>query len=46
MKKIINLVLVLILAIALVGCKKPSGDDNSGAIKSVSVSTAKDVARV
>ena len=45
MKKIINLVLVLILALALVGCKKPS-EDNSGAIKSVSVSTAKNVARV
>ena len=46
MKKIFNLFLVLILALALVGCKKPSGDDKSGAIKSVSVSTAKNVARV
>ena len=49
MKKIIQLVLVLILALALVGCGK---DDNGGdsqkstALKSATVVTSKSVARV
>ena len=48
MKKFIQLVLVLILAFALVGCKKDNGGDGGkgDTIKSVTVVTAKNVARV
>ena len=47
MKKIIQLALVLILAFALVGCKKPANDGGDEAVlKSVQVITSKNVARV
>ena len=47
MKKIIQLALVLILAFALVGCKKPADNGGDSAVlKSVQVITSKNVARV
>ena len=45
MKKIIQLVLVLILAFALVGCKKDKGED-AKELRSVSIVTSRNVARV
>ena len=45
MKKIIQLVFVLILAFALVGCKKDKGDE-AKELKSVSIVTSRNVARV
>ena len=47
MKKVFQLFLVLVLALALVGCKK-GGNEGGGSteLKTISVATAKSVARV